>query len=156
MPEDYENIQPPEEEEFDSKEEVDESEALLPDGIGMELSDVKKMLATQHETLPRNDDPLLMQVTILNAFLAEVVKLQGRHNGALKQVMGGQMEKYLFGVKKTTDSLGEVLANTSVDAIGKIFRQHDAAIERGTMNTRWCAAIVAVSALVNVVVFLWK
>jgi hypothetical protein len=99
---------------------------------------------------------MLMQVSILNAFIGEVEKLHERHNSALTKVMTSQMEKYVSGVQKTTDSLGEVLANTSVDAIGRIFREHDAVIQRGAANARWCAAVMAVSALVNVAVFIWK
>lgn len=162
MPDDYDDIQAAEEEEFDSREEeadddfVDDSETYLPDGIGIELGDVKKMVATLHDTILRKDDPLLMVVTVLNAFIGEVEKLHERHNAALTRVMTSQMEKYVSGVKKTTDSLGNVLAHTSVDAIRKIFKEHDAAIQRGSSAAWWCAAIVTVSALVNAAIFVLR
>ncbi len=154
-------MMPKDDEEFYSKEEsvadlIDETEPYLPDGVGIELEDVKKMVATLHDYVLRKDDPLLVTVTVLNAFIGEVEKLHARHNNALTQVMTSQMDKYISGVKKTTDSLGEVLANTSVEAIRNIFRQHDTAIQRGTANAWWCAAIVAISALINVAVFLLR
>ncbi len=168
MPDDYDDIQAVEEEEFYPNEEgegefTDESEPRLPDGIGLELSDVKKMVAAVNNYILQKDDPLLMLVTVLNAFLAEGEKLHERHNVALTRVMTSQMEKYVLGVKETTDSLGAVLATTSVEAIRDIFsqhdaviREHDAAIRRGSSAAFWCAAVIAVSALFNVAVFLWK
>ncbi len=168
MSDDYDDIQAAEEEEFypneeDSTEFTDTSEPCLPDGIGLELSDVKKMVAAVNNYILQQDDPLLIQLTILNAYLCEVEKLHDRHNVALTQVMTSQMEKYVSGVKETTDSLGAVLATTSVEAIRDIFsqhdaviREHDASIRRGSSAAFWCAAVITVSALFNVAVFLWK
>ena len=58
----------------------------LPDGIGLTLDDVRALLAKEHETIVPKDDPMLMIVTLLNAYLGEVDKLHARHGKAL----GGQ------------------------------------------------------------------
>ena len=62
----------------------------LPDGIGLTLDDVRALLAKEHETIVPKDDPMLMIVTLLNAYLGEVDKLHARHGKALAALMAGK------------------------------------------------------------------
>jgi len=76
-------------------EELDTSPAppampVLPDGMGMDLDEVARLLAEKHKALITPDDPVLMLVTIHNAFLAQENALMDRHKSALAQVMAGQ------------------------------------------------------------------
>ena len=52
-----------------------EAENTLPDGIGLTMEQVQKLLAKAHKTVVDDHDPILMVVTILNAHLGEVEKL---------------------------------------------------------------------------------
>ncbi len=51
---------------------------LLPDGIGMNLDQVAALLANKNKTIVSKDDPLLMMVTVMNAFLAQENALMDR------------------------------------------------------------------------------
>ena len=67
----------------------------LPDGIGLTLDDVRALLAKEHETIVPKDDPMLMIVTLLNAYLGEVDKLHARHGKALAALMAGKTDAYV-------------------------------------------------------------
>ena len=60
-----------------------EPDQLFPDGIGLSVEDVRALLARKHETSVPKDDPILMVVTILNAFLGRQDELQKKHEKAL-------------------------------------------------------------------------
>lgn len=124
----------------------------LPEGIGLGYEDVRKLLAMKHDIVFSIDDPMMMLVTLCNVFLGELEKLHHRHNDAVTKIMGDQSKKYIDGVKATTDSLSQTLADTSIEAIRKIFNAHATELNTNRLNSRWCAAIIAASALVNVAV----
>ena len=118
----------------------------LPDGIGMDLEQVAQLLAEKSKTIVSPDDPVLMMVTLLNAFLAEENRLMDRHKKALTEIFATRLDEYVKGVKATSDELGHFLASSTLAAQQKMFTGHHSAMI-------WTAAIVAVSALVNVAVF---
>jgi len=123
---------------------------LLPEGIGLDYETVRAMLAAKHDTIVGKDEPIMMMVTLANVHLSELEKINKRHNEALTKIMAEQSGKYLDGIKSTTDELGKVLADNSVEAIRKIFQSHGRALTINTNNAKWCAGIMAVSALVQV------
>lgn len=127
-----------------------EPEPELPDGIGIDLDDIAVMLALKHDTAISRDDPILMLVSICNSFLGEVQKLHAKHNEALTQIITARTKEYITGVQKTTDAFSKTLSEASVEGIRKIFEEHASALQASKWNARWCALIVAVSALVNV------
>lgn len=131
---------------------ADMEPAILPDdGIGLTFEEVDRKLLMLHKTSVTMNDPIMMLVTICNVFLEELRKLHNRHNQALTGVMAEQTAKYVDGVKATSEALGETLAHASVEAIRNIFDSHAQALQTSKINTRWCAAIVALSAFVNVI-----
>jgi hypothetical protein len=134
----------------------DEAMPQLPDGIGLEYDELRKMLAVKHETSVSKDDPILMMVTICNVFLGELEKLHKRHNEAVTKIMTDQSAKYISGVKATTDALSQTLAENSVEAVREIFNAHATALNSNKINARWCAGIMAVAALVNVAAMAFK
>jgi len=125
----------------------------LPDGIGLTLEQVREQLAVQHQAVVAKDDPLLMLVTLLNAFLTEEDKLLNRHNQALTQILSARTDGYLQAVEKSTATLGESLSSASLDGVAKMFGLHGHKMERFQANMNWLAAIAGISALVNVAVF---
>lgn len=135
---------------------VSEAMPHLPDGLGLDYEDVRMMLAKKHETNISKDDPIMMMVTIINAFLGELEKVTNRHNTAVTKIMADQSAKYIAGVKATTDALSKTLAENSVDAIKSIFDTHSDALKASKINARWCAGIIAVSALANVAIMALK
>lgn len=124
----------------------------LPDDRFLSYEEIRKLLAMKHDSTITRDDPVLMLVTICNAFLGEIQKLHDTHNGAMTTIITAKTKDYITSVKKTTDAFSETLSQASVEAVRKIFDQHSSTLKTSTSNTRWCALIVAVSALANVIV----
>jgi len=123
----------------------------LPDGIGISLEDIAVLLAMKHDTSLSRDDPVLMLVTICNSFLGEIQSLHTKHNGALTSILTAKTRDYITSVQNTTDALTKTLSDASVEAIRKIFAEHASALQASKSNARWCAFIVAVSAVANVI-----
>lgn len=128
-------------------------ESTLPNGIGLSLEQVRALLAKTHETVVDKSDPILMVVTILNAHLVEVEKLQTRHKEGLGKLMADKTDAYVSGVTAAVSQLTDSLSSASVQGIRKVFDDHAAKLQIFKNNTTWLAAIVAVSALLNVAVF---
>jgi uncharacterized protein YbaP (TraB family) len=128
----------------------------LPDGIGLTLDEVRSLLATKNSITVSPDDPILMMVTLLNAFLTEEEKLLDRHRKALTSILTDKTEIYVKAVEQTTASLSESISTSSVHEIKKIFQENGATMDRFRSNMVWLAAIVGISALVNVAVFVLR
>lgn len=130
-----------------------EPKQLLPDGIGLSVEDVRALLARKHEiTVPQND-PLLMVVTILNAFLDKQDALQKKHEKALAAFMGEQTAAYVKGVEESVASLSKTLSGATVEGISKAVGEMAASLAGHRSAMYLCTAVMAVSALLNVAVF---
>lgn len=128
----------------------------MPDGVGLSLSEVQNILNTRHNISVSPDDPLLMVVTILNAFLSETDKLHLRHGKALSAIMADKTDAYVLGVQQATDSLAEQLSASSMEGISKLFAEHAEKLQN-FKNAMWYAsAVIAVSAIVNVAAFVLR
>ncbi|WP_022660073.1 hypothetical protein [Desulfovibrio desulfuricans] len=131
-------------------------EIPLPDGIGLSLEQARALVGKVHgEMLPKND-AILMVGTILNAWLSEIQKLQTRHESGLNRLMAEKTDTYVSGVQTAVSQLSTSLSSASVEGIRKVFDDHAARLNAFKNSTAWLAAIVAVSALVNVAVFVLK
>lgn len=125
----------------------------LPDGIGLSLNQVTALLAAKNKATVTLDDPILMVVTLLNAFLTEEEKLLTKHNVALTSLLSNRTQEYIQAVQKTTASLGGCLSVSSLEGIKKIFASHGEKMERFQSIMIWLTVIAGASALVNVAVF---
>lgn len=125
----------------------------IPDGIGLTLEQVQSLLAQTHKKVVDYHDPILMVVTLLNAHLTEVEKLHTRHKEGLGRLMTDKTDVYVSGVAAAVGKLTDSLSSASVEGIRKVFDDHAARLQDFKNSTTWLAAIVAVSALLNVAVF---
>jgi hypothetical protein len=128
----------------------------LPNGIGLTIDGVRYLLATKNSVSVSPDDPILMMVTLLNAFLTEEEKLMDRHRKALTSILADRTDHYVQAVEQTTANLGESLSSSSLSEIKKIYVEHDGTMNRFRSSITWLAAIIGTSALVNVAVFVWR
>ncbi len=131
-----------------------EPDPLLPDSIGLSVDDVRALLARKHETSVPKDDPILMVVTILNAFLGRQDELQKKHEKALAAFMGEQTAAYVKGVEESVASLSKTLSGATVEGIGKAVGDMAANLAGHRSTMYLCTAVMAVSALLNVTVFI--
>ena len=126
------------------------------DKTGLNLEDVRALLTKTHNASIPANDPLLMIVTINNAYLGEVQKLHTRHEQGLARLMADKTDAYVSGVKAVVDQLSTSLSSASVEGIRKVFDDHAATLNAFKYAVSWSAAIVAVSALLNVAVFVLR
>lgn len=131
-----------------------EPDPLLPDGIGLSVDDVRALLARKHETSVPKDDPILMVVTILNAFLGRQDELQKKHEKALAAFMGEQTAAYVKGVEESVAGLSKTLSGATVEGIGKAVGDMAANLAGHRSAMYLCTAVMALSALLNVAVFI--
>ena len=118
-----------------------EPDQCLPDGIGL--------------AVPK-DDPLLMMVTIQNAFLGAQTQLQKKHEKALASFMGEQTAAYVQGVEKSVSELRKTLSDVTINGIRDAASDFAATLAGFKTTLYLCTAIMALSALVNVAVFILK
>jgi len=135
-----------------------DSEALpkepeFPDGIGVKLEDIATAVAMKHNTILEKRDPALIILSICNAFLCEINKLQVKHNEALGKILASRTQEYIAEVKATRESFSQAVSTASVEGIRAVFERHAAAMKASIWNARWCALITGVSALSNLI--LW-
>jgi hypothetical protein len=123
----------------------------LPDGIGICLEDLEVLLAMKRDNHLGIHDPVLMIVTVCNAFLEAVQTLQQKHNNALTSILTARTKEYVASVQNTTDALTKTLSEASVEAIRQIFSEHASTLQAFKRNARWCAFIVAVSTAANII-----
>jgi len=137
--------------------------AQLPDGIGLNLEQVANLLAEKNKTIVGPDDPILMQVTLLNAFLAEENRLMEKHKGAITQVLAARTDKFVQAVTEASGAVSKTFSQGAVAAMQEALAKHGqafAAMEKSLAthqaNIRWWAVIALVSAVVNVAVFVFR
>ena len=135
-----------------------EAEAILAhDGIGLSLEAARNLIMQKNNEVIGVDDPILMLVTINNAFLSEYDKLMERHNKAVSGVMQAKLDSYVSGVEGSLAKLTKEISGASMAAIGEtiqnVFHEHALTLNSFSGNMKWASIIIAVSALVNVAVF---
>ena len=130
-----------------------QGEALLPDGIGLSLEQAQTLISKSNGVILANNEPALMGITLCNAYLTEIEKLHSRHSAGLARLMAEKTDAYVSGVQTVVGQLSESLSSASGEGIRKVFDDHAVRLNAFKNNTAWLAAIVAVSALVNVAVF---
>ena len=125
-------------------------------GVGMSLKEVGDLLATTHKTIIPKDDAILMIATLLNAYLGEVQKLHARHEAGLAKLMAEKTDAYVSGVNEAVKQLSTSLSSASMEGIRKVFDDHASRLNAFRTAVYWAAAIVSVSALFNVAVFILR
>ena len=125
-------------------------------GIGMSLKQVRDLLATTHNTVVPQDDAILMIATLLNAHLGEVQTLHTRHKEGLALLMAEKTTAYITGVNSAVGQLSTSLSSASIKGIREVFDDHAAKLTAFRQAVIWATAIVSVSALLNVTVFVLR
>lgn len=118
-----------------------------PTGFGMSTEQAAVLLRSAHQT--RNiepDDPILMVVTLFNAYLAETDKLVDRHNTALTKILSARVDDYVKGVQQVSKELTPALSSAALMGIQSAYKEF-------RISHIWLTAIIGVSALINVAAF---
>jgi len=128
----------------------------LSDGVGLSLEEVRTMLIKEHGTSVGKDDPLLMMVTLNNAFLGEYENLLKNHNEALTTFLTEAGAQHLDAARQAAEAVTKGLSASSIGVIQEHLHGHRKAMASFQNNMTWLAVIVAISATVNVAVFVYR
>lgn len=131
-------------------------EQQLPDGFGLSVEDVRTLLARKHDAAIPKDDPLLMVVTIHQAFLEEQGRLQKKHEKALAAFMSTQTEAYVKGVEKSMAGVSKTLSGVTIEGLQQASSGFASSLAGFRTSMYLCTAVMALSALLNVAVFVLK
>jgi hypothetical protein len=126
------------------------------DGIGLDFESIRTLLAQKHGAVVEVDDPILMLVTLYNSFLGEYEKLLKRHNEALTAFLGEAGAQHLDAAREAAEAVTKGLSASSIGVIQEHLQGHRKDMASFQNNMVWLAAITAISAAVNVAVFVWR
>ena len=139
----------------------DDKGGAVRDAGELSVEAVRQLVAQKYGTTIPPDDPALLIVPIMQAALNEEKRLQESHRKKLAEVMDGMVNGLAEAVKRESAGVSEKLSGVAVQEL-----QHVSAAlhESGTaVSARLsghaialylCTGIIAVSALVNVWVYL--
>ncbi len=119
----------------------------LPEGVGLRLEDARTLLQSTHDSRVGLDDPLLMQVTLHNAFLADYQALLDRHHQALTALFSAKAAEYLAEARAAAEALTTECSSSSAAAITRIFAEHRRALGRLRTHLAVMTACIVVAAL---------
>jgi heterodisulfide reductase subunit A-like polyferredoxin len=124
--------------------------------LGLDFKQARDLISTTHNAAIPENDPLLMIVTILNAYLGEVQKLHARHEEGLTKLMAEKTGIYVQGVQDSVKQLSDSLSSASLQGIRAVLAEQADTLKAFKQAVFYAAGVVAVSALVNVAVFVLK
>ena len=130
-----------------------EGPPLLPDGKGLDLKTVRDLIHNYHNQSVPQDDPILVVVTICNAFLGEIEALHQRHEEGLSRLMADKSGAYVADIIKAVDKLSAGLSSASAENLKATTGELEKRLAVFRSSLLWLAAVVSVSALVNVIAF---
>lgn len=133
------------------KKESEKKKPILPDGIGLRLDDVCALINKEHKTHVPKDDPILMAITIHNAFLKEHVRLFERHEKALAVFMNGQTKAFAEKVQDELKPLSKMLSTLTIEGIQSAVAGFTKSLSSFQTTMFFCTAIQAVAAILIVI-----
>lgn len=122
-------------------------------GIGLEIDQVRALLAEKHDTVVGKDDPVLMICTLLNAFLGETEKQNTRLQSGMKRLLAEKTGEYLEGVNSAASSLSETLSSASVEGLKNLSDSTTEKVASLRSSLFYASVIIGISAFINVVAF---
>lgn len=123
----------------------------LPEEPGLRIEDILKLLSEKNKTTVSKDDPILMLVTICNAFIRQGDNLLLKHKEAFEKVLTERTLEYEKAAKATIDGLATTLSQSSIVAVKEIFERHDKALQTFKISLFWLTGLVVVVALILII-----
>lgn len=71
------------------------------------IEELKHLLVQKHGMPLRDDDPILMVATMIEAYLNELESFLGRHEEVLQKILSTETQRYVHEVKERTEDLLE-------------------------------------------------
>lgn len=138
----------------------DDTEPLLGEGgpKAFTFEEIAELIRKEHDRALYRDDPVMMTVTILNAFLGELQKLLARHDGTTREIMAEATSRHVQSVEKLTAGLAGSLSESSTKALRETFAAHAKAMNglggdlaKTRLNDLYCAGATVLAAVTFIV-----
>lgn len=140
---------------------TDDRGGAVQDAGELSVEAVRQLIAQKYNTTIPPDDPALLMVPIMQAALNEEKKLQESHRKKVAEVMNGMVNGLAEVVKKESAGVSEKLSGVAVQElqhVSAVLHESSTAVSARLSGLGialyLCTGIIAVSALVNVWVFL--
>ena len=140
---------------------TDDKGGAVQDAGELSVEAVRQLIIREHKTSLPPDAPELLMVTIMQAALNEEKRLQESHRKKLAEVMDGMVNGLAEVVKKESADVSEKLSGVAVQELQHVsaaLHESSTAVSARLSGLGialyLCTGIIAVSALVNVWVFL--
>ncbi len=140
----------------DSATNVEETKSKYPDGIGMSIEYVKSLIAKDNEVIVDKDDPILLMVTILNAFFHEQEKAQDKYMLALKNVYSDQVNDFVDEIHKSTEQVKETLQSISTEGLIKIYERQNERMAELQTQLKYTCIVIGLLVLLNITAMIWR
>ena len=140
---------------------TDDRGGAVQDAGELSVEAVRQLIAQKYNTTIPPDDPALLMVPIMQAALNEEKRLQESHRKKLAEVMDGMVNGLAEAVKRESAGVSEKLSGVAVQELQHVSAAlHESSTAVSARLSGYgialylCTGIIAVSALVNVYVFL--
>ena len=140
---------------------TDDKGGAVQDAGELSVEAVRQLIIREHKTSLPPDAPELLMVTIMQAALNEEKRLQESHRKKLAEVMDGMVNGLAEAVKRESAGVSEKLSGVAVQELQHVSAAlHESSTAVSARLSGYgialylCTGIIAVSALVNVWVFL--
>ncbi len=135
-------------------------EIKLPNGIGLSIEQVQALVSKENNTFLPQDDPTMMIVTILNAFLGENKKLQDGYVQALRKLFVDMSSDVNLEIKQTSQNvLGDVkeaLKTVSITGLTEIHKEQTKQIVALRQHLYYACLFIGASTFFNIIALIWR
>jgi len=97
--------------------------------IGLDPEEIRKMLMEEHQVPLEEHDPILMEVTLFNAFIQEYNRLLQLHHGALKKSMTSILGENSKELRELSNALMNEAVRTTIENTVTEIAIHKTAME---------------------------
>jgi len=127
--------------------------------LGLDLEEVRSLLMEKHQIPVEDNDPMLMEVTIFNAFVEEYNRLLKVHHMAMKKTMTKIIGEHGAKVEELANSLMKDAVRTTIENTVTEISMHKVAMDSFLADLKkyaWlnsACAVICILALVGVLIF---
>lgn len=97
---------------------------IIHDEMSISYDEILDLLKKKTGTIVGKNDPIMMMVPFLNAFLDLEIKIVNRHHEALAHTMSQRTETFVTAVQTTVDGLEQTLSSKTLEGLTGVFKEH--------------------------------
>lgn len=112
---------------------------------GLSLQEAKSLILEQHKINVSEDDPVMMVVTLHEAFLKDQSALLEKHNQALTLAMSGVVETFRQELSTETESFRTVVKSVALEHMTALVSQHQTNMAAHAQTVKFWTLLVLVA-----------